>query len=291
MTVKGDVILKIILETKNLTYSYSSSKLALDHIDMQFEEGKIIFVLGANGAGKSTLFLNLNGILQPDEGEVLYRGEPISYRKKELYKLRSEVGIVFQNPDDQLFSATVFEDVSFGAVNLGCDDDEVRKRVNNVLSQLNIADLKDRPTHSLSFGQKKKTALAGVLVMQPKVIILDEPTAGLDPMGVSELMHLLKTICKEQNITIIISTHDIDVVPVYSDYVYVIENGKVLAKGTTNEIFSKPELLRANRLRLPRISHLLEILNKEDKLDVDFSAATISQARREIISCLERIKR
>lgn len=289
--VKGDVILKIILETKNLTYSYSSSKLALDHMDLQFEEGKIISVLGANGAGKSTLFLNLNGTLQPDEGEVLYNGEPISYKKKDLYKLRSEVGIVFQNPDDQLFSASVFEDVSFGAVNLGLSDDEVRKRVDTVLGQLGIEDIKDRPTHSLSFGQKKKAALAGVLVMQPKVIILDEPTAGLDPIGVSELMHLLRRICKEQNITIIISTHDIDVVPVYSDCVYLIDKGKVIDKGTPNEIFSKPELLRANRLRLPRISHLLEILNKEDKLDVDFSVATISGARQEIIGCIEQMKK
>lgn len=281
----------VILETKNLTYSYNSSKLALDHVSMQFEEGKIISVLGANGAGKSTLFLNLNGILKPDEGEVIYQGKPVSYKKKDLYKLRSEVGIVFQNPDDQLFSASVFEDISFGALNLGWDKDDVRERVNTVLTQLNIEDIKDCPTHSLSFGQKKRVALAGVLVMQPKVIILDEPTAGLDPIGVSELMHLLKSVCRKQNITIVISTHDIDVVPVYSDYIYLIERGKILDKGTPNEIFSKPELLRANRLRLPRISHLLEILNKEDELDVDFSVATISGARQEITGCINRIKK
>lgn len=280
--------MSVILETEALTYSYNSSQLVLDNMTMRFEEGKIISVLGANGAGKTTLFLHLNGILKPDSGEVIYNGKSISYKKKDLHRLRAEIGIVFQNPDDQLFSATVFDDVSFGAINLGLGAEEVTKRVNDILERLELSDLKDRPTHSLSFGQKKRVAFAGVMVMQPKVIILDEPTAGLDPVGVSELMHVLKKICKEDNITIIIATHDIDVVPVYCDYIYVIDNGRVMGSGTPSEIFSRPGLLRENRLRLPRISHLLEILNKEDGLDVDFSSATISGARREIMGCINK---
>lgn len=203
----------IILEAEHLTYGYDEKRHAIEDLSIAFEEGKTTAILGANGAGKSTLFLHLNGILQPEHGEVRFRGQPISYKKAGLRQLRSKVGIVFQNPDDQLFSASVYQDISFGAVNMGLPSEEVHRRVNVVMEQIGITYLKDRPTHSLSFGQKKRVAFAGIMVMQPEVIILDEPTAGLDPVGVSELMHLLQDVCRQQNTTIILSTHDIDVVP------------------------------------------------------------------------------
>ena len=173
----------IILEAEHLTYGYDEKRHAIEDLSIAFEEGKTTAILGANGAGKSTLFLHLNGILQPEHGEVRFRGQPISYKKAGLRQLRSKVGIVFQNPDDQLFSASVYQDISFGAVNMGLPSEEVHRRVNVVMEQIGITYLKDRPTHSLSFGQKKRVAFAGIMVMQPEVIILDEPTAGLDPKG------------------------------------------------------------------------------------------------------------
>lgn len=273
----------IILEAEHLTYGYDEKRHAIEDLSIAFEEGKTTAILGANGAGKSTLFLHLNGILQPGTRRGALSWQPISYKKAGLRQLRSKVGIVFQNPDDQLFSASVYQDISFGAVNMGLPSEEVHRRVNVVMEQIGITYLKDRPTHSLSFGQKKRVAFAGIMVMQPEVIILDEPTAGLDPVGVSELMHLLQDVCRQQNTTIILSTHDIDVVPIYADVIDVMDQGHVIAHGTPEEIFAQPELLRSHHLRLPRISHLLEILQKEDGWDVDASVSTISGARKELL--------
>lgn len=277
-----------IIETRNLTYSYDGEKNAISNMNIAFEKGKITSVLGSNGAGKSTLFLNLNGILTPTSGEVFYNGEKVEYKKKNIRELRRKIGIVFQDPDDQLFSASVYQDISFGAINLNLPDTEVKRRVDEAMERVGITDLKDNPTHALSFGQKKRAAIAGVLVMKPEVIILDEPTAGLDPMSVSSLMRLLEDIQKKEGTTIILSTHDIDAVPIYSDYIYVVNGGKILAEGTSEEVFSKPEILRENNLRLPRISHLLEILKKCDGMDVDFSKATIGSARAELMELLKQ---
>lgn len=277
-----------IIETQNLSYKYDDGNYALKSLNISFERGKITTVLGANGAGKSTLFLNMNGILKPTEGNVRFTDKPIDYSKKGLLELRKNVGIVFQHPDDQLFSASVLQDVAFGAMNIGKSADEAESLAKDALSRVGIGSLCDRPTHALSFGQKKRAAIAGILVMKPKVIILDEPTAGLDPMGVSSLMHLLEDIRRTDGTTIILSTHDIDVVPIYSDYIYVLDNGRILTDGTPEEVFADAALLREHNLRLPRIAHLLEILNKCDGLGTDFSKATISGARDEILKLLKR---
>ncbi len=271
-----------IIETKNLCYSYDDGKRALDNVSVSFERGKITAVLGANGAGKSTLFLNLNGILKPSSGEIYFKGQLVKYDKKSIREMRKNVGIVFQDPDDQLFSASVEKDISFGAVNLGLLEDEVRRRVNEAMEKTGVTELKEKPVHALSFGQKKRVAIAGVLVMEPEIIILDEPTAGLDPRGVSELMRLLEKLCAE-GATIVMATHDIDTAAVYMDYAYVLDGGKIIAEGAKSEIFSNPEMLRSHNLRLPRISHLLEVLNKADGIEADFSKSTVSEARRELL--------
>lgn len=276
-----------VIETKNLSYSYDGEAAALDGLNMTFRRGEVTAVLGGNGAGKSTLFLCLDGIIKPDGGEVIINGEPIVYKKKNLNELKRKIGIVFQDPDDQLFSASVYEDISFGAVNMGLPPDEVPRRVDAAMKLVGITHLKDKPTHALSFGQKKRVAVAGVIVMEPDVIVLDEPTAGLDPSGVSGLMHLLERVRNERGCTIILSTHEIDIVPIYADRLYVMDSGRVIAEGTPKEVFSNPQLLRQNKLRLPRISHLLEVLKKHDGLDVDFSAGTVSSARAEIKKALE----
>jgi len=268
-----------ILETRDLHYTYADGTAALKGISIGIKKGKCTAVLGGNGAGKSTMFLNFNGIYKPSSGQVLFKGKPIDYSRKGLKELRSKVGIVFQDPDNQLFSASVFQDISFGVVNMKLPEEEARRRVNIAMERTGISHLKDRPTHCLSFGQKKRVAIAGVLAMEPEVLVLDEPTAGLDPIGVNELMKLLGQIQTTLGITVIISTHDIDIVPLYCDYVFVMNDGKIVLEGTPKQVFGEKEILRSINLRLPRIGHLMEILNDKDQFDLDDSANTISEAR------------
>jgi len=268
-----------ILETRDLHYIYSDGTIALKGISIGIKRGKCTAVLGANGAGKSTLFLNFNGIYKPSSGQVLFNGNPLDYSRKGLKELRSKVGMVFQDPDSQLFSASVFQDISFGVVNMKLPEEEARRRVQVAMERTGITHLKDKPTHSLSFGQKKRVAIAGVLAMEPEVLVLDEPTAGLDPIGVNELMKLLRQIQKTLGITVIISTHDIDIVPLYCDYVFVMNEGMMVLEGTPKQVFAQKEILRSIKLRLPRIGHLMEILNEKDDFDLDASANTISEAR------------
>ena len=279
--------MKCAIEAKDLCYTYEDGTTALDHVSFFAEEGCVTGILGSNGAGKSTLFLNLNGVLTPAGGEVLLDGEKVSYTRQGLTELRRKVGIVFQDPDDQLFSADVYRDVSFGPVNLGLPEDEVRRRVESALELTGISDLRGKPTHALSYGQNKRAAIAGVAALQPRVMILDEPTAGLDPQGVSDIMKLLKKLRSELGMTIILATHDMDIVPLYCDRVFLLSGGKMLRSGTPEEVFSDPEELRRNHLRLPRIAHLMEVLSDRDGVDVDRSAATISAARREILRLLQ----
>jgi len=271
-----------IIETKELSYSYSDEKLALDNISIAILKGKITAVLGGNGAGKSTLFLNLNGVLTPNKGEIFFDGQKIKYDKKSIIEMRKRVGIVFQDPNDQLFSSSVRKDISFGALNMGLDIEEVKFRVEQVIAQTGIGEYVDKPTHALSFGQKKRVAIAGILVMKPDVIILDEPTAGLDPAGVSGILKLLVKIKEDTGLSVILATHEIDIVPIYCDYAYVMDHGKIVLEGSINDLFLKPNELREHSLRLPRIAHLMEILKNKDHLEVDQTAATISTARAAI---------
>lgn len=274
------------IEVKDLTYAYPDGTPALQGVSFGVEQGEVTGILGSNGAGKSTLFLNLNGVLTPQDGQVLLDGEPVSYARRSLPELRRRVGLVFQDPDDQLFSADVYRDISFGAVNLGLPETEIRRRVEDAMARTGVSALRDKPTHALSYGQKKRVAIAGVLVMEPSVMILDEPTAGLDPQGVSDIMTLLRDIRKSLGVTIILATHDMDIVPLYCDRVYLLSGGRMVTHGTPEEVFRRPELLRENHLRLPRIAHLMEILRDRDGVDVNRGAATISAARQEILRLL-----
>jgi cobalt/nickel transport system ATP-binding protein len=269
-----------LLQTKKVTYSYEDGTLALDQVSISLRQGSSVAILGRNGAGKSTLFCLLNGILRPTAGDLFFKGQPLDYSKKGLLSLRKAVGIVFQDPDTQLFSANVYQEISFGPLNLKLSEEEVHKRVQTAMQQVDILHLKDKPTHALSFGQKKRVAIAGVLAMQPEVLILDEPTAGLDPLGVSELMHLLKKLQQELGLSILIATHDMDIVPLYCDYAYVLDQGNCILEGTPKEIFNEPQKIRSAHLRLPRIGHLIEILSKKDGFIFTENANTISEARR-----------
>ncbi len=270
----------LILKTENLEYCYPDGTMALNGINFEVNKGEMVALLGPNGAGKSTLFLHFNGILRPTKGRVLLKGEPLKYDSKSLLNVRKTVGIVFQNSDDQLFAPTVKQDVAFGPLNLGLSDEEVEKRVSEALKLVGMEDYANKPPHHLSGGQKKRVAIAGILAMEPEIMVLDEPTAGLDPLGASQIMKLLYDLNKK-GMTIIISTHDVDLVPVYANRVYVINKGKIIKDGTPKDVFSDVETVRSANLRLPRLAHLIEILNVEDNIPIEVGY-TIGEVRKNL---------
>lgn len=251
-----------IIRAEAIHYRYSDQTHALKGVNMSFVKGMTTALLGANGAGKTTLFLALNGILKPTAGQLFYDDKPYQYTKTAQMALKKQVGIVFQDPDDQLFSASVVQDISFGVFNLGYNSATVRQKVAEVMERLKISHLRDKPTHMLSHGQKKRVALAGVLVMSPTVIILDEPTAGLDPKGTRAIMNLLRQLQSELGLTIIMATHDVDLVPEYCDYIYVLNEGKNIVDGSVDNVLQQGDLLRSIELDTPRITQLFERLNQ-----------------------------
>ncbi|MBS3069701.1 ATP-binding cassette domain-containing protein [Candidatus Micrarchaeota archaeon] len=243
------------LETKNLNFSYESGQAALFSLSLCIQKGKKTVVLGPNGAGKSTLFLHLNGVHRVQSGEVLFEGKKITYDSKSLAQLRSKVSLVFQNPDDQIFAPTVEEDVAFGPLNLGLAHEEVQKRVEESLAAVGLEEMRQRLTSALSFGQKKRVALAGALAMEPQVLIMDEPTAGLDSQMVHELLELSEELNHEGK-TIVISTHDVETAYEWADEVIVLNKGKLVFSGTPDGLFSQAELLHPIGLTPPLLFQL-----------------------------------
>lgn len=272
-----------VVEAKNITYQYPDGTKALKNVNFTAAKGKIVMLMGPNGAGKSTLFLHFNGILQPLSGSLEIDGAPVNYERQNLMKLRQKVGIVFQNPDDQLFAPTVQEDVGFGPLNMDLPKEEVKLRVKEALKRVGMEDFEKKPPHLLSGGQKKRVAIAGILAMRPKIMVLDEPTSGLDPMGAFQIMKLLCQLNRE-GMTIIIATHDVDIVPIYANDVYVMSKGEIIKEGSPQEVFEDKELIRKANLRLPHIAHLFERLQDEDQISFGKSyPLTISEAKKRII--------
>lgn len=241
---------EIILEAVDLEYSYPDGTKALRKINLNIKKGEKLAILGSNGAGKSTLFMQFNGIFRPNSGQIKYQGQAISYQNKALIELRKKIGIVFQDPDSQLFSASVYQDISFGPLNLGHPEKEVAIRVKQALEDTETTDLEDKPTHLLSYGQKKRVSIAGVLAMRPEVIIFDEPTAGLDPRHAREFMELIEKLSTEGK-TIIISTHDVDLAYTWSDRIAIMYQGEIIAHGEADELFQQPDLIKRADLALP----------------------------------------
>jgi cobalt/nickel transport system ATP-binding protein len=241
---------ELILEAVDLEYSYPDGTKALRKVNLQVQKGEKLAILGSNGAGKSTLFMQFNGIYRPNSGYIKYQEQGISYKNKALIELRKKVGIVFQDPDSQLFSASVYQDISFGPLNLGLSEEEVIERVKQALTDTETTDLEDKPTHLLSYGQKKRVSIAGVLAMEPEVIIFDEPTAGLDPRHSQEFMLLLEKLNIEGK-TIILSTHDVDLAYSWSDRIAIMCRGEIMAHGEPGELFMRPENLERADLTLP----------------------------------------
>ena len=276
-----------MIEVRNLKYAYNSEYKALKGVSLKVERGEMVALLGKNGAGKSTLFLHLNGIFEPDEGQVFIDGEELKYDKKSLLKFRQKVGIVFQNPDDQIFAPTVEEDVAFGPLNLGLPMEEVQDRVEDALARVGMSGYEKKAPHHLSGGQKKRVAIAGILAMKPEVMVLDEPTAGLDPQGVVDLSRLLREL-NEEGITILISTHEVDLVPNYAEKVFVLVDGLLIAEGTPKEIFAKPEILEQANLKVPIVTDLFQQLESEGfDMQGDYPL-TIDEAKDKFLELLNK---
>jgi cobalt/nickel transport system ATP-binding protein len=247
-----------LIETRDLCYSYSGSSRALDSINFIAPRNARIAVLGSNGAGKSTLFKHFNGIFKPTSGSILVRGEPIT--RENIREVRKFIGIVFQNADDQIFAPTVELDVAFGPTNLGLDEDTIQHRVHEALHIMGIEDLAGRVPHHLSGGEKKRVAIAGAIAMEPEVLVLDEPTAGLDPKGIHDLLGFISDLKKSSGMTVIFSTHDVSLVPEIADYIYVMSKGRIVAEGTVAEVFVQTELLKSVRLDVPLYPKLITSL-------------------------------
>ena len=248
-----------VLRAEQLCYRYSGGQEALCGVDLEVGHGRRIALVGANGAGKTTLLLHLNGTLKPTSGALYVDGEPVGYDRPWLKRLRETVGVVLQNPDDQLFAGAVYQDVSFGPLNLDLSEDEVRERVEQALEALDIADLRHRPTHMLSYGQKKRVAIAGAVAMRPRILVLDEPMAGLDPSGQWQLLGLLKRL-NDDGTSLVIATHDMSFAYEWAQEVAILSGGIMVAQGPPRGVMNDPAELAHYGLRIPWIVEVSELL-------------------------------
>ena len=271
---------EIHLSIKNLNYTYPDGTHALKNVNMEILKGQKVAIMGPNGAGKSTLFSHLNGLTEPTSGHIELDGKVMKYDKKTLLEVRQKVGIVFQDPNDQLFAPTVKEDVAFGPMNLGLSYEEVEKRVNEALELVGMEKFRDKTPHHLSGGQQKRVAIAGIVAMRPEIMILDEPTAGLDPEGVDKVLNILNDLNNE-GMSIVISSHDIEMVNGFAEKIFVLNEGEILASGDKHDIFSNKELLKTAHLKAPITTEILYQL-KEKGYDVDTTKITIDEVVEEI---------
>ena len=224
---------------------------------------------------------HFNGLSEPTSGHVEIDGEKIIFKRDELLKVRQKVGIVFQDPNDQLFAPTVKEDVAFGPMNLGLEYDEVKYRITEALEMVGMVGFEDKTPHHLSGGQQKRVAIAGIVAMRPEIMILDEPTAGLDPEGVDKVLDILNKL-NDEGISIVISSHDIEMVNQFADKIFVLYNGEIIAEGDKHQIFSNKELLKKAHLKAPVTTEILYKL-KENGLDVDTENISIDETVEEIL--------
>jgi cobalt/nickel transport system ATP-binding protein len=240
-----------VIETESITYYYEGSKTpSMKGVSISIKKGVKTVILGANGAGKSTLFYHFNGVVKPKEGVVRVMGEPVSYRKKGLKALRSKVAVVLQNPDDQVFGQTVEADIAYGPRNMKLPEEEVKQRVEEALFQTGLGDLRSKNTLQLSYGQRKRLALAGALAMRPEVLIMDEPTAGLDPQMALELMELAEQL-HHKGTTIVISTHDVDLAYAWADEIHVLRKGELIFSGSSEDFYCDPLAVHSTGVMQP----------------------------------------
>ena len=258
-----------VIEAQDVSYTYDGNdERALDGLNLKIRRGTKVAFMGGNGSGKSTFFLCLNGIRRPDTGKICIDGKAIEYTRKGLLEVRGRVGIVFQEPDDQLFSASVYEEISFGILNLGADEETARREVESVIEELEITPFQDRPAHALSGGQKKQVAIADILVMHPEVMILDEPAAALDPKHTRKVQQIVDRLT-EKGITVLMATHDIDYAYSWADEIVLMHRGKVIRQGTPFEVCSDREALKAASLEVPAVLRMHERLKEKGLIPQD----------------------
>jgi cobalt/nickel transport system ATP-binding protein len=268
------------------SFRYPDGTVALSDIRLDVRQGEFCGILGSNGSGKTTLLKLLDGMIKDFSGEVLLDGDDI--RRLSPRQIYSKVGLVFQNPDDQLFAHSVYEDVAFGPRNMELAEDEVQRRVAEALDAVEMSDLAAKDIHNLSYGQKKRVCIAGLLAMGHEILLLDEPTAGLDPMGEYRMMELLTRLNRESGVTIVIATHSVDLVPVFLNRLHILSRGKLARSGTPEEVFSNRDDLAGVKLRLPYIAELIHQLKSADSLPFRRIPLTIGEARRDILEAFEQ---
>ncbi len=280
-----------ILEIKNLTHTYSGSSPftndAVSDVSLAIEEGEIVGIIGHTGSGKSTLVQHLNGLLKPTDGTILFKNEDIWTNPKEIRKIRSKIGLVFQYPEYQLFEDTVFKDISFGPRNMGLSDTEINATVLEICDIVGIKpEYFEKSPFDLSGGEKRRVAIAGVLAMKPEVIVFDEPTAGLDPKGREDVMGIISDYRKATGATVVIISHSMEDMAQLADRILVMNKGKVFKFGTVAEVFSNEAELQEIGLNVPIVTRVLLKL-KEIGVDINTNIFTIESAVEEIIKLKE----
>ncbi len=280
--------MSIILDKVNYNYSEDSAYKvqALKDINIQIGDGEFIGIIGHTGSGKSTLIQHMNGLIKATSGNIYFNGRDIYDEDFSMKELRSKVGLVFQYPEHQLFETTIFDDVCFGPKNLGLDKKTVELRAYEALRSVGFPDeLFYQPPFDLSGGQKRRVAIAGVLAMKPEVLILDEPTAGLDPAGRDEILDLISKMHKELGITVILVSHSMEDVAKYVDRIIVMNQGSVMYDGHPKDVFCQYQYLEAVGLAAPQVTYLMHEL-KEKGLNVDVNATTVEEAKQSILTAL-----
>lgn len=277
-----------IIKAKQLVHEYirrdeegnvESIQTALDHIDLDVQPGQFIAILGRNGSGKSTLAKHINALLAPTEGSLWVDGKDVT-QEENILPVRKTAGMVFQNPDNQIIASVVEEDVGFGPENIGVPTDEIWQRVEESLKSVGMLQYRHHSPNKLSGGQKQRVAIAGVMAMEPKCIVLDEPTAMLDPNGRKEVLHAAHELNRKKGVTILLITHYMEEV-VDADYVYVMDKGHVVMQGTPREIFSQVGTLKEHRLDVPQITLLADLL-RQSGLDIPLGVLT----REELVDAI-----
>jgi cobalt/nickel transport system ATP-binding protein len=250
----------MLMELKQVTYTYPCAQApAVHNLTLAIPKNGCCALIGRNGCGKTTLFRLANGLYRPSQGTIRWQGQPLRYNRKSLNQLRQQVGLVFQDPEQQLVAGTVEEDLSYGLCNMGLPELEIRRRVRQALQDFDLLDLADTPVNYLSLGQKKRLSIADVMVLEPQLLLLDEPTAYLDPAQVRNLLTILEGL-RHTGVTILIATHDLDFVDAWSDWVFVMDAGQRVLEGTPETVFKQRELMHDLGLGVPTSAYLVEML-------------------------------
>lgn len=261
--------MEVLLEFQEVFYTYSGGdKSALNSLSLKIPKSKKCALIGQNGCGKTTLFLLANGLYKPQKGCIYWQGQPLKYDRKSLIELRQKVGLIFQDPEQQLVAATVEEDISYGLCNLGLPVTEIKNRVEEILKEFNLTEFAQKPVHHLSLGQKKRVSIADVMVLKPELLLLDEPTAYLDRLHTRQLMNTLEKIHHEGT-SILMATHDLDLVYLWADWVVVMDQGRLILEGNPQTVFSQREILEELQLGVPLIYEVLfsDFAAKEPDID------------------------